>query len=256
MYKSPEATQNRSENKGKLLILILAGLIIAGNAIAQIKLSSYFDFAENNSSNGLYAKTVVIGEYHLERTTFTGGLQMDLKSRSENVFSGINFNVDQKFTIKEFPFSLEGLFLYNRFSELVHESNWAVLAKIKRKHFRYQLGTHFRTYSVTQKAKEEYDIYSDEKIHENWNIIYRIEYNFKPIGNDWNVAATITNIDHFIISQETNPWLNVQGEYKLSAPITLFAEVWLKSAGMFNISVNSFGYLFRTGIIWRLDLEK
>lgn len=252
MYNRPKTTQNWSENKSILLMLILLGLMVAGNTSAQIQLSYYFDFAGNNSSDGMILKTAAFGEYQWERTTVTGGLQLDFKSRNENVFSGINFNVDQNFTVKEFPFSIEGLFLYNRFSKLVHESSWAVLANIERKHFRYQLGTHFRTYSVTQKAKDEYDIDSDEKIHENWNIIYRIEYNLKPFGNDWNVGATITNMDHFVISQETNPWLNVQGEYTLSAPLTLFAQAWLKNAGMFNISVNSFGYLFRTGIIWRI----
>jgi len=85
--------------------------------------------------------------------------------------------------------------------------------------------------------------------------MYLIGYNLKPIDHDWNVGITITNVDHFIINQETNPVFYLHGKYQVSKPLTLFGEWWYKSAEAFNISVNHFGFFFRTGLVWKVDLE-
>ena len=256
MLNSSEKDLKKINNINQLLMLFFMGLIISGSVKAQINISSYFDFGANNSSDGLFIKSAALGQYQRKKLRVSGAFQLDFKSRNANTFSGFNIMAGREFTYKTFQFTVQGLFLYNRFSDLVHGTNWAIVEKTETKHMRFRLGTLFRTYALTKKAIDEYEIEQNEKIHENWNLIYLVQYNFKPIGNDWNVGVTLTNFDHFIISQETNPWFNVQGEYKLSAPVSLFAEAWLKRSGMFNISASHFGYSFRTGVVWRLGSEK
>jgi len=34
--------------------------------------------------------------------------------------------------------------------------------------------------------------------------------------------------------------------------LTVFLDSWYKKAGVFNISANSFGYSFRTGVTWEI----
>lgn len=238
------------------LVLIFFLLVAAFNLNAQLQFSSYLDGGENNVSDGFFLKTGVLSNYNLGKSNLYGGMQFDLKTRNENVLSGIFLKADYELSIRKFPFTVEGLFFYNLFSETVHESNWALSVKKESKHFKYQFGTHFRTYMLTQNANSEYNIEDEEKIHENWNLIYLLQYNLKPIENDWNIGISITNIDHFLITQETNPLFYVHGNYKISKPLSLYAEAWLKRSGMLNISVHSFGYLIRTGIIWNIDLSK
>ena len=66
----------------------------------------------------------------------------------------------------------------------------------------------------------------------------------------------MTNIDNFLINQDTNPMLFLQGKYQVTAPLTLYIEPWYQSAGSLNLSANYFGFFIRTGLIWKLDVKK
>jgi hypothetical protein len=236
----------------KYLIITLLGLIVSVNIEAQFLISTYIDAGENNVSNGLYIKTSVSVAYQFGNTIAEGGSQFDLKRANDNFLTGSKLNVLRKFSIKGFPFEIQGLFLYNTSSDLINESNWGMLVNIGRRHFTYKLGTEFRTYHITQEAVEKYDIESNRNLHENWNLMYLVGYNLNPIEDIWNIGISITNIDHFIINQETNPMVFLQWRYNVSLPLTLYAESWYKSAGTFNISANYFGFFFRAGFIWEL----
>ena len=80
---------------GKLLTIIVFGFIFSFSVKAQIEFSSYLDFGGYNSTDGGFVKTAVFGESHWKKTALTGGVQLDLKSRNENVLSGINIKVNQ-----------------------------------------------------------------------------------------------------------------------------------------------------------------
>lgn len=216
----------------------------------------HIDVGENNVSDGLFVKSSGFGAYQFGKTKVVGGCQFDLKSSSVNIFTGSTIKVAREFSIEEFPFEIQRLLMYNPFSKLVHESNWGLLAKIQRKHFTYKLGTNFRTYQVTKKAINNYNIESNKKIHEYWNLMYLLRYNIKPNDYNWNIGISLTNIDHFTINQETNPFFYLHGKYKVTVPLTIYVESWYKSAGAFNISVNYFGFFFRTGLLWKIDLNK
>lgn len=240
-----------------VLCLTLLGLLSFMNLKAQseVELFFYTDLGETNASDGFYVRSAGIGAYRLGKYRMEGGLQIDLKSASSNTITGSKIALSREFTIKDFSFETQGLFQYNTFSKNVHEINWGIVFGTKGDHFYYRAGVNFRTFKVTRKAIEDHNIQSNKSIHEKWNLMYLLGYNLKPMNNPWNIGITLTNIDHFIINQETNPVFYLTGKYQLSTPMTLYAEVWYKSAGAFNISVNSFGYFIRTGIRWTIDTD-
>lgn len=235
------------------LIIITSGLFSSAiDLSAQINLEMHIDAGENYASEGLFVTTAGFGAYRFGETEIAGGCQFDLKSASGNIFSGFIIKPAREFTIKEFPFKIQGLYVYNRFSESLYEYNWGILANIERNHFIIHIGTNFRTYAITKTAMEKYGIESHKKIHENWNLMYLVNYNLKPSGHKWNIGLTLTNIDYFIIEQETNPVFNLNAKYKVSPPVTLFVESWHKSSGAFNLRVNHFGFFIRTGVVWEI----
>lgn len=223
---------------------------------AQVELSTFLDIGKTNVSEGIYVKPAVLGAYQFGKTKVAAGSQFNLKSNSTNALGGTSINVAHEFSIKKFPFEVGGIFLYNPFSDVMHESNWGVLINVERTHLIMKLGTSFRTYHITKKAAEQYDIDSNKNLHENWNMIYQLGYILKPIDNNWNLGVTVTNMDYFLINQETNPMIFLKGIYDMRSSLRLYTEAWYKSAGSLNISANNFGFFFRTGLIWTLDLKK
>lgn len=184
-------------------------------------------------------------------SVFTG-VQQDIFSPSENFLTGATMKIGWDFPVEKFPFQLESVFLYNPFSHWVQEFNWGLMAKVKREHFKFQLGSGFRTYFLTQKAVRETGSHSNSRINENWNLMYLAQYNLKPDKNNWNAGITFTNTDIFLINQESNPMFNLNGRFDFNNALSIFTETWYKPAGMLNISVNYFGFFVRTGITWKI----
>lgn len=240
--------------KNILTALLLFFCFIAGvNVMAQPRITVFADVGSNNASNGLFIKTTGLAGYQFGMYNVETGFQIDIKSYNKNVISGYKIKASREFFIKNFPIELQGFSVWTPFSDILRESNWGMLFSIKRNHFVTKIGTNFRTFAYTKKAIELYGFGPYTKIHENWNLIYSFSYYLKPIENPWNIGMSVTNIDHFIINQETNPVVNLHALYQVSTPLKLFAEVWYKSAGAFNLNVNYFGFFFRTGIIWEIS---
>jgi hypothetical protein len=83
--------------------------------------------------------------------------------------------------------------------------------------------------------------------------MYSFGYYLKKDDDLWNAGLSLTNIDHFYISQETNTILCLQGFYKPGSQVSLFAESWYKTSGAPNLAINYFGFFFRTGITWTFN---
>lgn len=220
---------------------------------AQPQVSVYTDMGMNSVSDGLFVKTAGLARYQFEKYKVEAGLQMDIRSYNENIFSGYSLKASRDLMIKDFPVELQGFYVWTQFSDVLRETNFGMLANFKRNRFTIRAGTNFRTYAFTQKAVRLYELDESAKIHENWNLMYSFSYYLKPLDNQWNIGLAITNIDHFIINQETNPVFCLSADYRVSLPVNLFAECWYKSAGAFNLNVNYFGFFFRTGIIWYIN---
>lgn len=235
-----------------IIIIVLA----SSWAGAQPYVGLNLDFGDNNVSEGIYLKSGFHGSYNWEKYRSRGGFQLNLKSDNRSVFSGMYLIGARKFWINEFDFDANVLFVYAPFSELLQETNWGVYLSLERKHFRFKLGTGFRTYSFTNNAADNFDIDKDMKMHENWNLLYTISYYIMKPDTKWNLGFNITNLDNFVVYQETNPVYNIEALYKISAPITLYLQPWYQASGSFNLNVNYFGFFVRGGVIWNLGMRE
>jgi hypothetical protein len=234
-------------------ITIFFGFLFSIHLHAQIHLSLFTDAGKNNVSDGFYMELASCGAFQFQTNTIEVGGQFDVVSNKENRSPGFFLEYSKEFKIYKFPLEAQGFFLYNRFSALLYETNWGIVLESHQKHFVYKLGTNFRTYAHSKKAIEKYEIENHKKIHENFNLMYTLTYFIKPLGHKWNIGLTLTDFDYFIINQETNPVFNLQARYCVTQNLTLFMESWYKSAGALNLSVNPFGFFFRTGVIWEID---
>jgi len=233
------------------LVFVSLFLTVCPDLSAQPGLNIYTDFGENNGSQGLFIKTASLVSYQFGKNIFETGFRIDLKNSNNTYFSGFSLSGSRNLKISHFPFEIAGFWICTPFSELLRETNWGARLKRESNHFEYLIGANFRTYAFRQKAIREYGIDQNAaKIHEILNIMYSVCYQLKPRNSPWNVGFSLTNVDNFMIEQETNPMLRLNGFYKLSSPLSLYIQGWYKSAGATNLAVNYFGFFFRTGIIW------
>ena len=221
------------------------------NLTAQSYLSLYTELGENNVSHGLYFESAVIGQCKFGNNNLGTGFQFDLDKSYKTIFSGYTINASRHFVIKGIHLELQGFCIRTDFSQILCETNLGAFLKMNRNHFEMTIGTNFRTYSFSQKAVKDYEIERNAaKITEVYNIMYSFRYNLKPLDSRWNAGVSVTDIDYFVINQETNPILNLYGFYRLSSPVNLYTSVSYKIAGATNIAVNYFGLFLKTGIIW------
>jgi hypothetical protein len=237
------------KTSGVLFILFIT--ITGMNMAAQPGLTIYADGGKNIISDGMFIRSALLGNYKSGKNQMTAGLQTNLINGNNIVLSGFCINASREFKIKNTLLALNGFWLWTASSELLQETNYGCFISMKQKHFEWQLGTNLRTYSFRSRAMAEFPIEEgDSKIHENFNLMYSFSYNLKPSDHRWNTGLTVTNIDYFLINQETNPYINLHGSYRISSPVSLFAEAWYKNAGSLNMSTNYIGFVIRGGIKW------
>ena len=219
---------------------------------AQFNIEAYNDLGRNNVSEGVFIKSAVSTSYRKGNTCLGYANLFDLKSHNPHFFSGAKVRLTRAFQIKTRSLEAKAFYMYNLLSRLIHEANWGVTINTESQHFSYLLGANFRTSHLTKVATENYELDVGTKLREKWNLMYRIAYSLKPNNNKWNTGVALTNVDHFLINQDTNPMLALHARYRLNFPLTLYTEAWYKTAGVFNISADSFGFFFRTGLQWEL----
>ena len=233
--------------------LIFLSLFFCINSVAQPGLTIYTDMGSNNVSHGLFIKSSAIGYYKFGKNIVETGFQTDLKNYNKHGFSGYSIDISRDFAIKGLPLALQGFYTSTSSSDMLRESNWGGLLKMKFNHFEMIFGTNFRTFSFRPGVVKDYNIEKNTtKLHEINNLMYSFSYNLKPGDNRWNAGLSVTDIDHFTINQETNPMFNLHGLYKLKSPVLLLAQAWYKIAGASNLEVNYFGFYIRTGLIWNI----
>jgi hypothetical protein len=234
------------------ILLLSCILTVQVNIQAQIQAEPYLELGKTNVSDGLFVKAAICGQYAYKTHGFGIGGRMDVLSRTENHSPSVYLNYTETIPLKSFPFEVKGFYMYNRYSGMLYESNYGILLAALRKYWIVELGTNFRTYGMTGKALKEDPLLSDNKIRENFNIMYTLGRYLKPKDHSWNVGLYLTDFDRFSISQETNPVFGIEGFYKPCGSITVFLDTRYISAGALNLSVNPFGYTIKTGIIWQI----
>lgn len=234
--------------------LIISGLIVSGTLSAQLNISGLSDFGKNNVSEGIFLNSSILSNYQLDKNSIEFASQFNIISNTKRIFSSMYVKAARDLNLKNFPFTIQGFYLYNNFSELLFEYNYGGLIQIKRNRYIIKIGTNFKTYGINKQAQNNYQIESNTTLHENWDLMYAAYVFLKQKDNKYNLGLGVSNFDYFIINQKSNPVININGNYYLNPEINLFVELWMKSSGAFNMSVNYFGFLFRTGLTWEIDL--
>jgi hypothetical protein len=239
---------------GSGIFIISILLVICTSLVAQPGLTIYTDAGMNNVSEGLFIKAAALGYYKFGKNRVEAGFESSLKNNNDILLSGYTINASRNLTGKGLPLELQGFCAWTRNSEFLRETNWGALLKMRRNGFEMKIGTNFRTYAFRNRVVDEYGIDKDAvRIHENFNVMYSFGYYLKKADDKWNAGLSVTNIDCFMINQETNPSLCLHGFYKPGSQVCLYAESWYKTSGATNLAINHFGFYFRTGIIWNFN---
>ncbi|MDD3095916.1 MAG: hypothetical protein WC372_07155 [Candidatus Neomarinimicrobiota bacterium] len=235
-----------------MIFFLLLALLLPRMLPAQWQLSVRAEAGAHNASEGMYLRSAAAVQYRLKDTEFSAGLQFELFGKVPRHFSGLNLGISQAMAIREFPFEVAAFFLHRPYSDLQYENSWGLLAETDYRHFHFMFGNGFRAFRLTRQAVQDYPEGAGTLIRENWNLLYRIGYDLKSEDNFWNAGIAVTNLDYFLMNQETNPMLLLHGNAEIASGLDLYAEFWYKQAGVFNISANYFGYFFRLGVLWEL----
>jgi hypothetical protein len=233
------------------VLFILMGTTGMISITAQPGLTAFADAGKSNISDDMFLKSSFLGNYRWGKNHLEAGFQTNLMNRKNIVFSGFNINGSRDFKIKNTVLELNGFWLWTAYSQYIKEINYGFSLSMIQKHFEVMIGTNFRDHGIRKKVIDGIPIEDGAaKVHENFNLMYSLSYNVRTDESKWNTGVTVTNIDYFLIDQETNPCLNIHGSFRVSSPVRLFTEVWYKNAGMLNMSPNYFGFVIRGGVKW------
>jgi hypothetical protein len=238
-----------------LRIVAIAALLIiwAIPGYGQFEQAVLLDAGSSTVSDGAFVRPAAITSYRYDRFFAVAGLQWTFSSAERKVLSGTFIQGGSDFKIKEVPLSA-GLFLSrNPYSDFASETCFGAVVNHERTHLDVQFGCHMRRYGPGKSAVEQGDPVPDPalSIWEYRNFMYRGTVRLKERDAPWNLSASLTNFDHFLIQQETNPMVNIAGYCKISGAVKIHSSIWYQGAGMLNIHANHYGFYFRTGVVWQ-----
>ena len=228
--------------------------IVPWHAHSQLSVTSYMEAGKNAVYNNSYFGYSVIPSCELWNVKLESGFSWTFASQKENRFEGYFIKTTKDiYTFKKNSFGLAGLYMWKPFSFELREVNWGLMISYSYSHFQFLLGNNHRTYRYSYKSRNLNEFSKESsKITEPWNLIYEARYALNSNEKPWNLAMALTNIDYFLINQETNLMYHLQATYTVNKSVNMFLDIWYKSAGMFNMKVNHFGYLFRFGVQWEI----
>jgi hypothetical protein len=224
------------------------------NLNAQFQLEGQFDLGDNNLSKGLYLQFSNFGYYDRPYWGAQTGYQLGLVQPQKVFFNSWYLSSFGKLPLGKIRLDLGTAYLWTSFAPDLREINWIIYTKTTVPHCRLAIGINRRIYRLSNKAaNNDQNAGTENQLIREWNIMYIVGYILKPVENKWNFMFVVTDYDRFLIQQETNPMINIRFDYKLSEPVSLYSELWYKSAGLLNIKVNYFGTFIRIGALWDLS---
>ena len=240
--------------KRPIIVLFAMALLGLNPALkAQNSLEGYLDIGKNQVSEGLYSQISNIGCFEKTKWGIKTGYQLGLVQPQDVIFNSWYVNPYGKIKIGNILLDISGEYLWTAISQDLRETNWVVSARTTLNHWQLSFGTSFRTYRLSRKAADAvYQFDPENTITEKWNMMYHVTYALNPCKKRWNLSGTFTNYDRFIIQQENNPMLNLRSDYKISARLSLYSELWYKQAGLMVIRVTYYGMFLRLGISWKI----
>ena len=220
---------------------------------AQFHVNSFLDFGKTQVSKGFYSQFSNIGSFEKQKWKVQAGCQLGFIQPQDVIFNSFFGSLYRKFKPGNIPVDIRAEYLWTAISPKLRETDWIIFAGTTINHWQFGFGTSTRTYRLSNKAATESSIPDpDNRITEKWNMMYHVSYTLKPYENKWNLSASLTNYDHFLVQQENNPMFNLRFDYKINSPLSLYSELWYKPAGLMVIRVTYYGMFIRLGVLWKI----
>ena len=219
-----------------------------------MKLDAFATVGENYTSDGVFANIGQMSDYSIKKFNLNCGIEFNLIDRDTKVLSGIIGAANYDLGLEKSELKAGIFYCFRPISSLINERNWGISIKQRLNHWKFELGSNFRSFKFNKNSIENFNIIvGDEKISEAWNLFYSVQYKIKDCESKWNAYVNLTNRDVFVIQHETNPMINFGLEYNFPDHLTkLYLDLWYQTAGFGNIRVNYFGYYFRFGALWKI----
>lgn len=249
-YK-PGLVHKISDVKRLIFLLLVSCFFLAG--YGQLSQSAMMDAGMSTISSDGFFRIASVSEYKLSSFHGSAGFQWVFSGDERKNLSGGFLAAGRDFSTTVVPFTADLFFRVNPYSSLTRETNFGFLLKYMRSHLEIHAGYHVRYYLLSSGHENTGDLNegADRTIWEYRNFIYRGTLHLNKPETAWNLSLSVTNFDHFLIQQETNPLLTISGKYKLAEESSVFAEFWMQNAGMLNLHPNFYGFYFRTGLKWQ-----
>ncbi|MDP4224434.1 MAG: hypothetical protein Q8868_14095 [Bacteroidota bacterium] len=240
---------SRHWKPGLITLCVLAFSCI--NSEAQPGLLVYLESGKINPSQGIFLRSASEGHINFGRNACTIGSRFDLRNTGTAGFSGISVAAERSILLKPFRCELSGLFMETLHSDILRITDYGISLSAHLTHFDLSIGTGFKIYAFRQKYLSLYHIEgSASKTCENFNLLYSIGYHINNSGRKWDAGISITDLDYFVINQSTNPCFSIFAHLKISELLSLNIQAMCKTAGLFNMHGDIFGYYLRIGILW------
>lgn len=237
-----------------LTIFILLLAVSALPTFSQLRESIFIGTGSSSVSAGSFVRASSITACRIGSYETRLGMQATFARSGRNVFSGLFVDLTGDYHVKSFPVSATLFFRYNPYSPLISETNFGLKASHHREHLELHLGYNSRIYSMAKEETYVGDLDDpDMHIYEWRNFMYKGILWLKPMEHKWNLGASLTNFDYFLIQQETNPMLTALFQTRLSEDWDFYTELWYQGAGMLNLASNYYGYYLRAGFKWQLN---
>ncbi len=221
---------------------------------AQVSLITFFEAGDNAVFNTGYSGYYFSPGYTYKNFNLETAISWSFSAYKETRLDGYSVHGSYSFNVFRIPLTATGFYLRKSLSTELRSGNWGFLMEYETLHFNIVLGNNYRNYRFKNNYLPGDGLQADDlRIVEPWNLVYSITYCLNTKEKEWNVGITLTDTDHHLIEQETNPLVNLKGSYRLKHNIEPFIIIGYKSAGFFNIKVNYFGYYFKTGLSWSFE---
>ena len=229
-----------------LAILLLISVQARGQFTAGISVET----GSNYVSSGIYSDVVGEISTRLSGWSIFTAAGLGFTAATENRFNALKLDISRDFNIKESPVTGHVFYQWRPFSAILHEHNAGIILHHRKHKFGYHVGLNTRIFKLPNVYAESND-YDQLSIWEPINLMYKITF-YQPLSEKWDLKASVTNYDAFMIQQETNPMIVTNVGYQLSATSKIYLDLGYLQAGLMNIRVNYFGYFIRGGIQWEL----
>lgn len=229
--------------KGFLMIILTSMVCLC--ARPQMAIDGSVCTGSSYVSEGQYTKLASWFSYKDQCWDFSAAAGAVFSQAREKQLDAIRLSLSRDQRIGDKLITPRVFYQFSPVSVRLNDQTAGLLFNHKSRRWYFDLGANTRWYSFTKRYKGMTG-YTDKVLWEPINIMYRLTWH-KPFGDKFEINPAVTNFDHFMIEQETNPFIMMNVLYKLNEKSRIYVDGIYQQAGFFNIRVNYFGYYLRAG---------